>query len=71
MNEEERPEWWQVQVGNLIDDPEKLRAMLERMSTNLALTTLAMRHWEAQAERARAWAVRLEGELARLEEKSS
>lgn len=55
-----RPEWWEVQVGNLLANPEALAELLDALAAE-------MRHLHQEAERARNLAVRLEGELARLE----
>jgi hypothetical protein len=59
-DEQVRPEWWEVQVGNLLADPEALRELLDALGTE-------MRHLHQELERARNLCVRLEGELARLE----
>jgi hypothetical protein len=58
--EENRPEWWEVEVGNLIADPEALRDLLDDL-------TMSITYWRHEAERARSLCVVLEGELAQRE----
>lgn len=58
--EEDRPEWWEVEVGNLLANPEALRDTLDDL-------TMAITYWRHAAEKARALVILLEGELAHLE----
>jgi hypothetical protein len=50
---EDRPEWWEVQIGKLQADPELLRRTLQNLT--------------AERDRARRMAIRLEQEIADLE----
>jgi hypothetical protein len=61
MNEE-RPEWWEVQIGNLMADPEALREVLEKQAGQINF-------WRDRWGRAALLAARLEEELAMADEK--
>jgi hypothetical protein len=63
----DRPEWWEVGVGNLIANPELLRETLENLTMMRDAAMVSARSWRDQCERARALAVRLEGELHHLQ----